>query len=196
MQAMGDDHTDAKDALRRRLRTARANLSPRVAAERSAAVCARVMGLPAFTTARAVVAYAPVENEVDPASVVAAALADGKAVYYPRRAADGLEFLQSDPAGLQRRGFPVPEPVDGRPLAVEAGEDIAFLVPGIAFDPGGVRLGRGAGCYDRALARHPRAARIGLAYEMQLVASLPEAAWDIRMDAVVTEVRVLVVKET
>ena len=64
-------------------------------------------------------------------------------------------------------------------------------MPGLAFDARGVRLGRGAGCYDRGLARHPHAARIGLAYEMQVVPALPEAAWDVRMDAVVTEARVL-----
>ena len=70
------------------------------------------------------------------------------------------------------------------------------MVPGVAFDPRGVRLGRGAGCYDRALARHPTALRVGLAYEMQVVPSLPEATWDVPMDAVVTEARVLVRKET
>jgi 5-formyltetrahydrofolate cyclo-ligase len=138
-----------------------------------------------------VVAYAPVENEVDPGVLVAAALAAGTPVYYPRRTSEGLEFLRSDPDGLAPRRSIIPEPLDGAPLAAGVGEGIVFLVPGVAFDPRGARLGRGAGCYDRALVRHPRAARIGLAYELQIVPSLPEATWDVRMDAVVTEARVL-----
>ena len=142
------------------------------------------------------VAYAPIENEVDPGALVAAAAAAGKPVYYPRRTSDGLEFLQSGPEGLAPRWSALPEPLDGAPLSPAAGEGVVFLVPGIAFDPRGVRLGRGAGCYDRALARHPTALRVGLAYEMQVVPSLPEATWDVPMDAVVTEARVLVRKET
>jgi 5-formyltetrahydrofolate cyclo-ligase len=139
-----------------------------------------------------VVAYAPIENEVDPGAVVAAAVAAGKPVYYPRRTSDGLEFFHSGPEGLAPGWSAVPEPLDGAPLSPAAGEGVVFLVPGIAFDPRGVRLGRGAGCYDRSLARHSPAARIGLAYELQVVPALPEAAWDVRMDAVVTEARVLV----
>ena len=189
---MGEDHAETKDALRRRLRAARGALPARVAAELGAAACARVLGLPAFMAARAVVAYAPVENEVDPGTLVAAALAAGKPVYYPRRTSDGLEFLQSGQEGLAPGWSAIPEPVDGTPLPVATGEGVVFLVPGIAFDARGVRLGRGAGCYDRGLARPPHAVRIGLAYEMQVVPSLPEAAWDVRMDAVVTEARVLV----
>ena len=97
---MGKDHADTKQTLRRRMRAARASLSPNVVAELGAAVCARLLGLPSFLASRAVVAYAPVDNEVDPGAAVKATLAAGKAVYYPRRAPDGLEFLESDPAWL------------------------------------------------------------------------------------------------
>jgi len=188
---MGEDHAETKQALRRRLRAARAELPPRVVAELGDAVCVRVLGLPAFAAARALVAYAPVENEVDPGAVVAAALATGKSIYYPRRTAGDLEFLECGPTGLTPGSSAIPEPRGGRPLATAAGEGVVFLVPGVAFDSRGARLGRGAGCYDRGLARHPHATRVGLAYEMQLVPTLPEAAWDVRMDAVVTEARVL-----
>jgi len=189
---MGEDHAEIKQTLRRRLRAARVELPPGMAAELGAAVCARVLGLPAFLAAHALVAYAPVENEVDPGALVAAALAAGKSVYYPRRAAGDLEFLECAPADLAPGSSTIPEPRDGTPLSPAAGQGVVFLVPGLGFDPRGVRLGRGAGCYDRSLARHPHAARIGLAYEMQVVPTVPEATWDVRMDAVVTEARVLV----
>jgi 5-formyltetrahydrofolate cyclo-ligase len=150
--------------------------------------------MPAFAAARHVVAYAAVENEVDPAAIVAVALDAGKTVYYPRRAGDGLDFLAASPERLQPGPGGIAEPVAGDRLPV--GDDgVLFLVPGVAFDARGARLGRGAGCYDRALARHRTATPVGLAYEMQLVPVLPEAAWDVRMAAVVTETRVLTPKE-
>ena len=188
---MGEDHAEIKQVLRRRLRAARVDLPPRVAAELGAAICARVLGMPAFLGAHALVAYAPVENEVDPGALVGVALAGGKSVYYPRRTAGDVEFLESAPTDLAPGSSTIPEPRSGTPLPSDGGEGVVFLVPGLAFDARGVRLGRGAGCYDRGLARHPHAARIGLAYEMQVVPALPEAAWDVRMDAVVTEARVL-----
>jgi 5-formyltetrahydrofolate cyclo-ligase len=81
--------------------------------------------------------------------------------------------------------------LDASTLLAPETRDVCFLVPGLGFDQRGVRLGRGSGWYDRALARHPQGVRVGLAYEFQLVPSLPEATWDVRMNAVVTEARVL-----
>src|SRR5438094_2630530 len=128
-QAMGEDHAETKDALRRRLRAARGALPPRVAAELGAATCARVLGLPAFMAARAVVAYAPVEHEVDPGTLVAAALAAGKPVYYPRRTAGDLEFLECGPADLARGSGTIPEPRGGTPLSGATTAGVVFLVP-------------------------------------------------------------------
>lgn len=113
------------------------------------------------------------DNEVDAAGVTAAALQVGKRVYYP--AAESEEFR----AG----GEPLPPDADG----------VLFLVPGVAFDSRGVRLGRGGGWYDRALARHPKGTRLGLGYEFQLVPELPEAPWDVRMHAIVTDARLVAV---
>lgn len=141
----------------------------------SAEACARVTGLPSFREAHHIVAYAAMDGELDPAPLVTAALAAGKSVYLPVTGADG---------------FARPDPGAGAPLSPTT-DDVVFLVPGLAFDPRGVRLGRGAGWYDRVLARHPRGTRIGLAYEFQVVPCLPEAPWDVRMHAVVTEARFL-----
>jgi 5-formyltetrahydrofolate cyclo-ligase len=66
-----------------------------------------------------------------------------------------------------------------------------FLIPGVAFDVRGVRLGRGQGWYDRTLSSCSGAVRVGLAYELQVVAAVPEEAWDMRMHALATEARLL-----
>jgi 5-formyltetrahydrofolate cyclo-ligase len=66
------------------------------------------------------------------------------------------------------------------------------VVPGVAFDAEGRRLGRGGGYYDATLALLPRgAARLGVAFEIQVVPAVPEEPHDVRLDGVVTEARVL-----
>ena len=135
-------------------------------------------------------AYAAVDGEVDPRAAVRDVLARQVPVHYPRWAESGLQFLEDAGRGLVPGRGGVPEPQDGPPLSPQA-RGLVFLVPGVAFDVDGRRLGRGAGCYDRALAEYPDALRIGLAYEFQLVPSLPEEAWDVRMHAIATEARML-----
>jgi 5-formyltetrahydrofolate cyclo-ligase len=68
---------------------------------------------------------------------------------------------------------------------------VLFVVPGLAFDSAGTRLGRGGGHYDRALATYPRGLRVALAAEAQLSPDLPSDTWDQPVDAVVTERRLL-----
>jgi 5-formyltetrahydrofolate cyclo-ligase len=141
----------------------------------SAAACERVVHLPAFSMALHVVAYAAIDNELDPAVIAEVSRDAGKVVYYPDAAGSEPEFLQDS----------------GHPTPLGAAEAILFLVPGVAFDVRGARLGRGRGWYDRALARHPAGIRLGLAYEFQVVPALPEAPWDVRMHALVTEGRLI-----
>jgi 5-formyltetrahydrofolate cyclo-ligase len=156
----------------------------------SAEVCRRLVDCAAFVGARRVVAYAAVDGEVDPRAAVRDALARHVPVHYPRWAESGLQFVQDEGEGLVPGRGGVPEPPEGQPLSPDV-RGLVFLVPGVAFDVHGRRLGRGAGCYDRSLAEYPDALRIGLAYEFQLVPSLPEEAWDIRMHAIATEARLL-----
>ena len=187
---MRENHEQAKRRLRRRLRAARSRLLAGAAAGLSVKVCARTVELPMFVAARHLVAYVPSENEVDPGPLAAAARAAGKAIYYPRVGQDRLDFLCPEPDEWVPGPAGIPEPAAGRPLGPDAVR-LCFLVPGVAFDPRGVRLGRGGGWYDRALAAHPGAARLGLAYEFQVVPFVPEASWDVRMHVVVTDARVL-----
>ena len=187
---MGDDLEQAKRRLRLRMTTARQGLAAAAAAELSRSACARLLEHDVFGAAVHIVAYSPVGNEVDPGELVDAARLAGRPVYYPRRTGTTLEFLRADPATLRPGSGGLLEPTHGdRPP--EDATDVLFLIPGVAFDPRGVRLGRGAGCYDRALTRFSKARLLGLAYDFQVVPFLPEASWDVRMHAVVTDARLL-----
>jgi 5-formyltetrahydrofolate cyclo-ligase len=191
MAAMGQLDDEERRRLRAALRAERTRLPQEVAARLATEASARVSELPCYASARGLVAYAAAGNELDPRPLVAAALANGKAVYFPRRVGDTLEFLRATPDALRPGSHGLLEPVAGEPLSGNAA-GIVFVVPGLGFDERGVRLGRGTGCFDRALARFASAIRIGLAYEFQILSHLPEAPWDVRMDIVVTDARVRV----
>jgi 5-formyltetrahydrofolate cyclo-ligase len=179
---MGDAYHHDKGLIRGPIRARRAALLPSEVARLSAAACARVLASPLFARAGRVVAYAATDNELDPTPLVEAALAAGKSVYLPVTSRERFDFIGTSSAR------PAPDGGTGPDLPAEA-DDVVFLVPGLAFDGRGVRLGRGLGWYDRALGQRPRGVRIGLAYGFQVVSLLPEAPWDVRMHAVVTEAR-------
>ncbi len=66
-----------------------------------------------------------------------------------------------------------------------------IVLPGVAFDDNGIRLGYGLGCYDRALSEGGRSVLVGLAYDFQVVAALPQEEHDVPVDFIVTERRIL-----
>lgn len=187
---MGEHLRLSKPELRRRTLAARRQRSPDDLGAASRAICARVLLLLAFRRARHLVAYAARPDEVDPSAIVSAGLADAKTVYFPRVVEPELDFLASSPAGLRPGAYGGLEPVAGHPLP-ETPTSALLLVPGLAFDPHGARLGRGGGHYDRGLARHPHGLRLGLALDADLCAAVPRDAWDQPMDVVVTERRLL-----
>jgi 5-formyltetrahydrofolate cyclo-ligase len=181
---------DTKRLLRDALRSSRRRLAADWLARRSADVCARILASDAFAAARRLVGYAPMPGEVDPGSVLDAAHARGVPVYLPRLEGDALRFLAPDgPLVPGRHG--VLEPASGTPLG---GTDPAtmFLVPGVAFDLTGTRLGRGGGHYDRALPACPGATTVGVAFEFQIIPRLPRDAWDVSVWAVATDARLIV----
>ena len=188
---MGEDHAQAKRALRPMFRATRQALPGDVAQRRSAQVCARVRALPVFASAGAVVLYAAAGGEVDVTSLAGVAVESGKAVYFPRVVGGELVFLRALPSTLRIGPLGIGEPAEDAPSLDPAKAGVAVVVPGLAFDLAGVRLGRGGGYYDRALRTHPEATPIGVAYEFQIMPRLPRASWDIAMSAVVTDARTL-----
>src|SRR5262245_21796452 len=113
---MGQQDDDERSRLRARLRAERERLPRHTAESHAAQTCARLLRLPAYESAAAVVAYAASGNELDPAAVVAAAIAAGKAVYFPRRIGNRLEFLRAAPDSLRPASHGVLEPTGGEPL--------------------------------------------------------------------------------
>jgi 5-formyltetrahydrofolate cyclo-ligase len=173
---------------------ARVTLSPDERAAASRAIASRLESLPAWSGARTVALYASMGAEVDTAGLALLAAAGGKRVVWPRLSPSGkaMEFAACPPSDLVAGPARALEP-PATAAPVPAGEIDLVAVPGVAFDARGRRLGRGGGHYDATLARiRPGAFRVGLAFESQVVPAVPAEPHDQRLDAIVTEARVLV----
>jgi 5-formyltetrahydrofolate cyclo-ligase len=186
---------EAKLALRREMLARRDAQSAEIHAAASAAIAARIPALPEFAAANAVLLTLAFRSEWDTLPLVRAALAAGKTVVVPRvdTQARMLELHAiADPDRDIVAGFQgIPEPMPDLPKVPRDAIDFV-LVPGVAFDLAGRRLGYGGGYYDRLLPLlSPRAARVAGAFELQLVDHVPAAPHDIAVDALVTESRTL-----
>ncbi|MFA9447122.1 5-formyltetrahydrofolate cyclo-ligase [Egicoccus sp. AB-alg6-2] len=175
-----------KSALRATARAARGALSPDERAAASARAVARLEYLPEMRRARVVLLYAASPQEIDPAGLVPRLRARGVRTLYPRVDGDRLELAVSDDPGALLVGFRgIREPLG--PAIDPSVVDLA-VVPGVAFDPAGVRLGQGGGHYDRLLAALPRTAvRVGVCFACQVVPRVPREPHDVPVDVVVTE---------
>lgn len=145
-----------------------------------------------FAAARTVALYAPIHNEVETAQVLHAALASAKVVLFPAVCPGGLEFRHiSNPAAMQRGPFGIPEPDATCPVHSPEEADL-IVIPGVAFDLDGERIGYGKGYYDKALhGLEGKGRLVGFCYDFQLVEEIGGEPHDVRMDLIITERRVI-----
>jgi 5-formyltetrahydrofolate cyclo-ligase len=185
----------AKFALRRQVLAARDAQAPEARAAAALAICARIVALPSFAAARTILLTLAFRSEWSTLPLVRAALAAGKTVAVPR--VNGttrmLEMhMLADPdrdVGAGHLGIPEPLP-HCPPVAPDAIDWV--LVPGVAFDREGRRLGYGGGYYDRLLPLFRRSApRVAGVFELQIVDRVPAAPHDLCVDAIVTESRAI-----
>ena len=146
---------------------------------------------PEYQRCRRLVVYAELPDELPLARVVSLAQLDGKGLLFPRTLAGSqLEWSSVDRVEDLRPGrYGVREPATDAPAEV-LGPDVLVLVPGVAFDDRGGRLGRGAGVWDRALADRRGASVFGVGFELQIIGRVPREEHDQRMDALLTEVEI------
>lgn len=177
---------EAKTSARNELKLALARLGPPEIARRSVEACAHLVDR--WGEAKAVMAYLSMPVEADPAGAMAVWKARGATVCVPRtdwdaRAMEPVRLggpLVEGPKGIREPGADQP--------AVMIDELEVVVVPGLGFTAAGERLGRGAGFYDRFLARlAPGTTTVGLAVSVQIRDDLPTEPTDRRVDWLVTE---------
>lgn len=180
-----------KAEIRRAMLAARRALSGPERKERARAIARRLGELPAWRDAGIVHVYiGAVDGEVETREIVREGLEGGKRVLCPRvrwspRGLDTFEIGSLADLEEGERGLAEPAPDRTRRIAPGARIDLV-VVPGIAFDRKGRRIGYGAGFYDRFLAETD-APRVALAYSLQVIDAVPAEPHDEPVDWIVTE---------
>lgn len=185
-----------KAALRHALAEARRSLTPEDRGARSRRIVRTLRELPAFRDAGIICTYVSFREEVETGELLTELLAEGRRVAVPvhlHGTPQPLVFAEiHSPEELVPNHFGIPQPPGDKAHYLPTASLPLFLVPGLAFDPGGRRLGYGLGFYDRAFAAAaPGALKIGLAFEPQVIERVPAEAHDVLLDLVVTEERVI-----
>ncbi len=180
---------EQKNTVRAMMRQLLSRMDPGVRQERSRLLVARLIELPAWQAARRVLLFAPlpVEPDIDPLWTLGAL--DGKECAYPR--VEGMVtrlYYVHGLAELEPTRWGLREPLKLAAREADVADFDLALVPGLAFDAQGGRLGRGGGFYDKLLAGRSKAATlVGVCFAAQRVEQLPLAAHDVLMDVVYTE---------
>jgi len=182
--------SDDKCTVRRALRARRKQLRIGVVRAAAEAVQSRVRLLLVAHPAAVLLAYLATENEIPTDAIIAECLQAQRAVYLPATASVP-RFVCWRPGDRLRQGpGGVLEPEDGMPLPDRV--CALALIPVVGWADDGTRLGRGAGFYDRIFAGGSNGTvRVGLAYEFQRCAHLPFDPWDVPLDYVITEQRIV-----
>ncbi len=179
----------AKVCLRRRLLAKRATLTVAKIQHKSRRISAGIYALPAFQDSPAIMVYMALDQEVQTADIIAEARRQNKRVIVPviRESTLIAVDLPLELKQLRRGQYGILEP-RVRGATVQPGEIPFVIVPGIAFDRQGGRLGFGKGYYDRFLQQVSASTfSCALAFAMQLVPEVPRMAHDIRMHGIMTE---------
>lgn len=176
-----------KEEIRKTAKKKRAEMDAGEVCEKSGLIAKHFLASDIYKKAECIMLYMPIGNEADTGKIIDAAFRDGKRVVLP---ITDLESARITPALITpdckfvKGAFSVPEPQERReidPLLIDA-----VVVPGIAFDKGGARVGFGKGCYDKFL-KGTSAIKVGICYDFQIYPKILIEEHDIRMDFLVSE---------
>jgi 5-formyltetrahydrofolate cyclo-ligase len=179
-----------KTSLRKQVTTAREGLTPEERSFKSAEIESRLFHLPEFRAAGVIMFFASFRSEVDTLPMIRHALASGKRIVLPKvRGRDlALYEIKDFDKDTAPGAWEIPEPGESLPAKIQ---DVDLMVlPGLAFDVNGNRLGYGGGYYDRMLPRFEKEV-VALAFELQIVPGVPVSAFDIPVKKIVTEKRII-----
>ena len=136
-----------------------------------------------YRQAKTIYGYLPYNQEVRTVPILQQALKDGKKVAVPKVYGDEMKFIYLDDLSKIEKGYAgIPEPIADKPVADDP--TALVLMPGLAFDRQGHRIGYGGGFYDKFLAEEPDHPTLALCYGFQMVEFLPTEEFDVPVDCV------------
>ena len=172
-----------KKELRRTIRDRKRAMTEEEIVSRSEKLGVLFAQSEAYKAAKTIYGYLPYNQEVRTVPMLEQALKDGKRVAVPKVYGDEMKFLYLDDLTKVEKGYAgIPEPIADEPVADD--ETALVLMPGLAFDPQGHRIGYGGGFYDKFLAAEPNHPTLALCYEFQMLPELHTEEHDIPVDTV------------
>lgn len=172
-----------KKELRRRIRTQKRAMTEAEIIDKSEKLGELFAISPLYLQAKTIYGYLPYNQEVHTVPMLERAIRDGKRVAVPKVLGDEMIFIYMDDLTAVEKGYAgIPEPVANGPAADDP--TALVLMPGLAFDPQGHRIGYGGGFYDRFLAAEPNHPTLALCYDFQMLDHLETESFDIPVDCV------------
>ncbi len=172
-----------KAALRRKIREQKRAMTEEEITQRSERLGELFAASSAYRNAKTIYGYLPYNQEVRTVPMLERALREGKQVAVPKVYGDTMKFILLEDLSQVEKGYAgIPEPVADGPVA----NDLTALVlmPGLAFDKAGHRIGYGGGFYDKFLASEPGHPTVALCYSFQMMEALETEEYDIPVDCV------------
>jgi len=172
-----------KKTLRKTIREQKQAMTPQQIAEKSEKLKALFLETPQYQQAKTLYGYLPYNQEVRTVPILQQALADGKQVAVPKVYGDKMKFILLTDLDRVAEGYAgIPEPVEDTPVAEDS--TALVLMPGLAFDREGHRIGYGGGFYDKFLSCEPNHPTVALCYDFQVLEKLETEAFDVPVDLV------------
>lgn len=173
-----------KTELRQAIRAQKRAMTEADILRRSEILAEKFVRSDAYRAAKTIYGYLPYNQEVRTVPMLQRALDEGKRVAVPKVYGDDMKFIYLDDLSQVAKGYAgIPEPVADGPVAQD--ETALVLMPGLAFDPAGHRIGYGGGFYDKFLAREPHHPTVALCYDFQVIEHLETEEFDIPVDQVI-----------
>ena len=172
-----------KKELRATIRQQKRAMTEEEIVTKSQQVCRLLMDHDLYKNARTFYGYLPYNQEVRTTPLLEQASRDGKRVAVPKCYGDEMKFIYLDDLTKVEPGYAnIPEPIADGPIADDP--TALVLMPGLAFDPEGHRVGYGGGFYDKFLAQEPHHPTVALCYDFQMMPHLETEEYDVPVDLV------------
>lgn len=183
-----------KDALRQQMLELRNNIPKHKILKNNEKIKKRFFKLKEFSIADTLLFYVSYNNEVDTHNMIKKCISNDKRVIVPLTNKKNRRLILSELKNwndLNRGTYGIMEPLNEQIKEVPLNIIDIIVVPGVAFDKSGNRIGHGLGYYDGLLKNSTKIIKIGLAFELQLVDKIPVESHDIRVNKIITEERTI-----
>lgn len=179
---------EEKNKIRNEHKKKRKSIPLDVRKQNDALICKKFLSLNSYRYADTILLYSPLADEIDTSEIMKDAFSKGKTVAYPR-CVEGNEMVYhiiSSKEQLVSGKYGIREPMEDLPVYQNNGDNAICILPAIAYDKKGYRIGYGKGYYDRFLSKF-KGIKAGLIYSDFVIDEIPKGKFDLRSDLIITE---------